>query len=187
MKSLQQITFDFTAAEEPVVQEAPVVVKEVEVAAPVVPGKRGRGRPRKDPTLIIRKEPGKRGRKSLKDAAASADLIDIPDDDTLFSKQYYSIGEVAGMFKVTISLLRMWEKEFDILEPKKNKKGDRFFRPVDIKNLELIHFLLRQRKYTIEGAKEYLRKNKKEADVKFEMRQSLQKIRSFLLEVKANL
>jgi DNA-binding transcriptional MerR regulator len=130
--------------------------------------------------------PSKRGRKSLKQVAAEADLIDIPTDEVLFSKQYYSMGEVAEMFRVNQSLLRFWETEFDILQPKKNKKGDRHFRPVDIKNLHLIYHLLRQKKYTIEGAKDFLRKNKK-ADERFEVIQRLQQIKGFLLEWKAQL
>ena len=99
---------------------------------------------------------------------------------------YYSIGDVATMFKENASLIRYWENEFDILKPKKNAKGDRFFRPEDVKNLKLIHHLLRQRKYTIEGAKEFLKSNKSAAD-KLEMIGSLQKLRSFLLELKASL
>ncbi len=129
---------------------------------------------------------GKRGRKSLKQVAAEADLIEIPDDEVLFRKQYYTMGEVSEMFRVNQSLLRFWETEFDILQPRKNKKGDRYFRPVDIKNLHLIYHLLRQRKYTIEGAKEFLKKNKR-ADERFEVIRRLQEIRAFLLEWKAQL
>ena len=129
---------------------------------------------------------GKQGRKSLKEIAISADLIQVPEDDILFKKQYYSIGEVAAMFRENQSLIRYWETEFDILQPRKNRKGDRFFRPVDIKNLVMIYDLLRRRKFTIEGAKDYLKKNKK-AEEKFAMIQSLEKIKGFLLELKANL
>ena len=96
------------------------------------------------------------------------------------------MGEVAEMFRVNQSLLRFWETEFDILQPKKNKKGDRYFRPVDIKSLHLIYHLLRQKKYTIEGAKEFLKKNKK-AEERFHIIQRLQQIRAFLLEWKAQL
>jgi DNA-binding transcriptional MerR regulator len=128
----------------------------------------------------------KRGRKSLKQATAEADLIEIPADEILFAKQYYTMGEVSVMFKVNQSLLRYWETEFDILQPRKNKKGDRYFRPVDIKNLHLIYHLLRQRKYTIEGAKDFLRNNKK-AKERFEIIERLQQIRNFLLEWKAQL
>jgi DNA-binding transcriptional MerR regulator len=129
---------------------------------------------------------GKRGRRSLKDSALQADLVQVPEDEILFKKQYYSIGEVAGMFRENQSLIRYWETEFDILQPRKNRKGDRFFRPVDIKNLLMIYDLLRRRKFTIEGAKDYLKKNKK-AEEKFAVIQSLQKLKGFLLELKANL
>jgi DNA-binding transcriptional MerR regulator len=132
------------------------------------------------------KQKATRGRKSLKDFESDAEQIDVPEDEILFQKQYYSIGEVAGMFKVNTSLIRYWENEFDIIEPRKNRKGDRFFKPSDIKNLQLIHDLLRRRKFTIEGAKDYLKKNK-QAQAKYEMIQSMQKLRSFLLELKANL
>ena len=129
---------------------------------------------------------GKRGRKSLKEIAITADLVQVPEDDILFQKQYYSIGEVAAMFRENQSLIRYWETEFDILQPRKNRKGDRFFRPVDIKNLVMIYDLLRRRKFTIEGAREYLKKDKK-AEEKFAMIKSLEKIRAFLLELKASL
>lgn len=127
-----------------------------------------------------------RGRKSLKALDAEADLVNIPNDETLFQRQYYSIGEVADMFGVNQSLLRFWENEFDIIQPRKNRKGDRHFRPVDIKNLELIYDLLRRRKLTIEGAKDFLKKNSKAA-AHFEMIQSLQSLKGFLLEIKAAL
>lgn len=127
-----------------------------------------------------------RGRKSLKDFEADVEQVEVPEDDVLFQKQYYSIGEVAGMFKVNTSLIRYWENEFDIIEPRKNRKGDRFFKPSDVKNLQLIHDLLRRRKFTIEGAKEYLKKNK-QGQEKYEMIQSMQRLRAFLLELKANL
>src|SRR5579863_6678450 len=65
----------------------------------------------------------KRGRKSLKDMSINADLVEIPDDDVLFQKQYYAIGDVAAMFRENTSLIRYWENEFSILKPKKNKKG----------------------------------------------------------------
>jgi DNA-binding transcriptional MerR regulator len=130
--------------------------------------------------------PSKRGRKSLKQVSAEADLIEIPVDEVLFRKQYYTMGEVSEMFRVNQSLLRFWESEFAVLQPRKNKKGDRYFRPVDIKNLHLIYHLLRQKKYTIEGAKEFLKNNKK-ADERFEVVKRLQEIKTFLLEMKAQL
>jgi len=127
-----------------------------------------------------------RGRRSLKEISQQLDQVQVPPDEILFQKQYYSIGEVAGWFQVNQSLLRYWESEFNILKPRKNRKGDRFFRPEDVKNLQLIYDLLRRRKFTIEGAKDFLRNNKK-AEKKFEMIRSLEGIRSFLLELKANL
>ena len=127
-----------------------------------------------------------RGRMKLSDMAATLDQIDVPDDEELFSKQYYPIGMVTQMFKVNHSLLRFWEAEFDILKPRKNGKGDRLFRPEDVKNLKLIYHLLRERKYTIEGAKEYLRKNK-HAEKKYELIDSLKHLRGFLLELKATI
>ena len=127
-----------------------------------------------------------RGRKSLKTIDDGTDLINVPPDEQLFQKQYYAIGEVAEMFHVNQSLLRFWETEFDIIQPRKNRKGDRHFRPVDIKNLLLIHDLLRRRKLTIEGAKDFLKKNKRSPE-RFAMIQSLQKIKGFILEVKASL
>ena len=105
----------------------------------------------------------------------------------LQQKLYYSISEVAGWFKVNTSLLRYWENEFDILQPRKTRKGDRLFRVEDIKNLQLIYFLLRQRKFSIDGAKNYLKNNKKEADTQARLLESLSKLKLFLLEMKTNL
>jgi DNA-binding transcriptional MerR regulator len=163
-KQLSQITLEFLPPEE---------------NKPEDPGQESAGTPPEN-------QKSARGRKKLKEPEPGSDLPEIPEDDVLFSKQYYSIGEVATMFKVRTSLLRYWEKEFDVLEPRKNRKGDRFFKPVDIKNLQLIHDLLRRRKFTIEGAKDYLKKAKQVTE-KHEMIQSLQRLRSFLLELKANL
>ncbi|MET0635932.1 MAG: MerR family transcriptional regulator [Chitinophagaceae bacterium] len=134
----------------------------------------------------VKKNPSGRGRRSLKDMPSAGDFPEIPDDEILFSKQYYSMGEVALMFHENQSLIRYWETEFDILKPKKNGKGDRFFRPADVKNLFMIYDLLRRRKFTIEGAKEYLRGNR-QAEERFEMIRSLGRIRNFLLELRAGL
>jgi DNA-binding transcriptional MerR regulator len=136
-----------------------------------------------DPALKIKSG---RGRKSIRQISEEADLIQIPEDEILFQKHYYTMGEVADMFRVNQSLLRFWEAEFTILQPKKNKKGDRYFRPVDIKNLHLIYHLLRQRKYTIEGAKDFLKKNSR-AEEKFETIKKLEEVKRFLLEMKASL
>ncbi|MBC7687195.1 MAG: MerR family transcriptional regulator [Aquabacterium sp.] len=135
---------------------------------------------------IAVKEKSTRGRKSLKDMCAGADLIEVPDDAVLYQKMYYSIGKVAEMFKVNQSLIRMWENEFDVLKPKKNGKGDRLFRPEDIKNIQLIYHLMREKKYTMEGAKDFI-KNNKRATEKFQIIEALKRIKGFLNELKANL
>jgi DNA-binding transcriptional MerR regulator len=193
-KQLSQITFDFSApAEEPVilpiVNETEPVVNEPEEVIEMMPAiaedeKLSAKKIKESKTAITKV--GKRGRKSLKDIAVSTAVINIPQDEELFKKQYYSIGDVAAMFNEKQSLIRYWEIEFDILQPRKNRKGDRFFRPVDIKNLEMIYDLLRRRKFTIEGAKDYLKKNKS-VEEKYATIQSLEKIKNFLLELKASL
>lgn len=139
-----------------------------------------------EPKPVIKKPTGTRGRRSVKENSLAAEMIELPDDEELFKKQYYSMGEVTTMFNENHSLIRYWESEFDILKPKKNGKGDRFFRPVDVKNLYLIYDLLRRRKFTIDGAREYL-KNDKKAEERFAAVQSLQKMKSFFLELKATL
>ena len=176
--------------EEPVAQTQPISIAEPEVEVvppPALEVEETLIAPRKTEPKKEKDKPGKRGRKSLKEMTEEAELVNVPDDEILFRKQYYSIGEVAEMFKVNTSLLRYWETEFDVLKPRKNRKGDRFFRPEDIKNLQLIYHLLRQRKYTIEGAKDYLKYNKARSQQQFELFQRLQKIRTFLLELKASL
>ncbi|HVE61306.1 MAG TPA: MerR family transcriptional regulator [Chitinophagaceae bacterium] len=163
MKSKQQITFEFS-------QEAEKEQKD-----------------QSGNVITSKKEKTKttRGRKSIKEMSEELDNVEIPEDEVLFQKQYYSIGEVAEMFNVNTSLLRYWEGEFG-MQLRKNRKGDRFFTPGDVKTLQLIHDLVRRRKFTIEGAKDYLKKNTR-ADDKYVMIQSLQRLKTFLLELKAHL
>ncbi|HRI20495.1 MAG TPA: MerR family transcriptional regulator [Panacibacter sp.] len=144
-------------------------------------------RPKHKDLQETQKPAGKRGRKSYSEMDADIVMVEVPDDETLFAKQYYGMSQVAEWFHVNQSLLRYWENEFDILKPRKTRKGDRLFRPEDIKNLQLIYFLLRQRKFSIEGAKQYLKDNRQKADVNMQLIQSLTKFRAFLLEWKANL
>lgn len=99
-------------------------------------------------------------------------------------KQYYLIGEVADMLQLSPSLLRYWEKEFDILKPKKNAKGDRLFTRDDVENIKLIYHLVREKGYTLEGAKAQLKSNLGEAQKKLRMIEKLKKIRTFLVEIK---
>jgi DNA-binding transcriptional MerR regulator len=143
-------------------------------------------RPRQ-PRVTLEKIAGKRGRKSYSEIDTEVDLIEIPDEKVLSQKLYYTISEVASWFKVNTSLLRYWENEFDILKPRKTRKGDRLFRVEDIKNLQIIYFLLRQKKYSIEGARTYLKQNKSEADTEAQLVQTLTKFKTFLLELKAGL
>ena len=168
-----QIAFDFGNVPEQPVPEA----KPEQQRKPLPP-------PRVEPVAV--KQKSTRGRKSLKEMSAGVDLIEVPEDEVLYQKMYYTIGKVADMFKVNQSLIRLWENEFDILKPKKNGKGDRLFRPEDIKNIQLIYHLTRERKYTMQGAKDFIKNNKKGAE-KFVMIESLKKIKVFLNELKANL
>ena len=103
------------------------------------------------------------------------------------NKLYHSIGEVADAFEVSTSLIRFWEKEFDILKPRKNKKGDRLFTQEDIQNLHIIFHLLKERGFTIEGAKKKLKENKDDTINQFEIVQSLNKLKNFLIEIKGDL
>lgn len=129
----------------------------------------------------------KRGRKSLKESADEAEFVELPTDEELSKKLYYSIGEVCDMFKINPSSVRHWETEFSFLKPRKNKKGDRFFNATELKKVHLIYYLLRYKKYTIEAAKDYLKKHRNETDVRFEVVKNLQQIKQFLLTLKADL
>ena len=102
-------------------------------------------------------------------------------------KLYYSIGEVAEAFGVNTSLIRFWEKEFDALKPKKNAKGNRKFTPEDIKNLELIYHLVKERGFTLEGAKTHLKENKKQTLNKFDLIRKLEGIKAQLQQLKDQL
>ena len=102
-------------------------------------------------------------------------------------KLYYGIGEVAKAFGVNTSLIRWWEKEFDVLQPKKNAKGNRKFTPKDIKNLELIFHLVKQRGFTLEGAKTHLKDNKGGTLENFDIIRKLENVKSELLKIKDQL
>ncbi len=102
-------------------------------------------------------------------------------------KRYYGIGEVAKAFNVNTSLVRFWEKEFDVLKPKKNAKGNRKFTPEDVKNLELIYHLVKERGFTLEGAKIHLKENKQKTLNHFEIIRKLETVKSELLKIKEQL
>jgi len=99
-------------------------------------------------------------------------------------KLYYTIGEVAKMFKVNTSLIRYWEKEFDIIKPHKNKKGNRLFTPQDVNNFHIIYYLVKERGMTLAGAKKKLKENKEDAEHNFEVVKKLKDIKQLLEELK---
>ncbi|MEP3836445.1 MAG: MerR family transcriptional regulator [Algibacter sp.] len=107
--------------------------------------------------------------------------IDLPE------KRYYAIGEVAKAFGVNTSLIRFWEGEFDVLKPKKNAKGNRKFTPEDIKNLKFIYHLVKERGFTLEGAKTHLKEERKQALNNFEIISKLEDIKSQLTKIKEHL
>lgn len=109
------------------------------------------------------------------------------DLDKETEKLYYSIGEVAEMFTVNASLIRFWEKEFDILKPKKNKKGNRLFTPEDLQNLKLIFHLVKERGYTLDGARKILDQKKRDLEKEMELRKSLISLKTFLTDLKEQL
>ncbi|SFW64544.1 MerR family transcriptional regulator [Cellulophaga fucicola] len=102
-------------------------------------------------------------------------------------KRYYGIGEVAKAFNVNTSLIRFWEKEFDVLKPKKNAKGNRKFTPQDIKNLQLIYHLVKERGFTLDGAKTHLKEEKKKTLSNFDIITKLENVKSELLKIKEQL
>ena len=102
-------------------------------------------------------------------------------------KIYYSIGEVAELFEVNTSLIRFWENEFDFLSPQKNKKGNRLFTKEDINKIRIIYHLVKEKGYTLQGAREKIKRNKEDVEKQVEIIDSLQRIKSFLLELKSNL
>ena len=111
----------------------------------------------------------------------------MPYKEKEIEKLYYSIGEVAEMLEVNASMLRYWEREFDILRPKKNAKGDRFFTKGDIEKIKLIYHLVKEKGYTLEGAKAQLKGNTEQEEKKFKLIAKLRKVKGFLSELKDEL
>ena len=108
-------------------------------------------------------------------------------DLQLPEKRYYTIGEVAKAFDVNTSLIRFWEKEFEVIQPKKNAKGNRKFTPEDIKNLKFIYHLVKERGFTLEGAKIHLKEEKQQALTTFDIVDKLEHIKNELLKIKNHL
>jgi len=102
-------------------------------------------------------------------------------------KLYYSIGEVSKMFNVSASLIRFWETEFEILKPRKNNKGNRLFSKKDIESLKLIYHLVKEKRYTIEGARNKLKGNRDLNMDKLKVVRSLEMIKDFLIDIKKEL
>ncbi|MCG3168060.1 MAG: hypothetical protein POELPBGB_03860 [Bacteroidia bacterium] len=111
----------------------------------------------------------------------------MPVKDEEPKKMFYSIGEVARMFNVNTSLIRFWEGEFDIIRPQKNKKGNRLFTQKDVDNFHIIYHLVKERGFTLQGAKDKMKGNPNDTVNNAEVVKSLQKVKSFLLELKEQL
>ncbi len=114
-------------------------------------------------------------------------LLRMPYKERDITKLYYTMGEVTEMFDVNASQIRFYEREFDILQPKKNKKGNRLFTPEDVENLKIIFNLVKDRGFTLQGAREYLKSNKDEVKENQKIIDSLERVKQFLLEVKEQL
>ena len=102
-------------------------------------------------------------------------------------KLFYQIGEIAKELNVNVSLIRFWEKEFEILKPKKNKKGNRLFTQKDYDNLKIIYHLVKERGFTLSGAKRKLKENKEDKTDNLGIVKHLKEIRKFLVELKGQL
>ena len=111
----------------------------------------------------------------------------MPYKEKVIEKKYYTIGEVAEMLNVATSLIRFWEGEFDIIKPKKNRKGNRQFTVDDINNVKLIYHLVKEKGYTLQGAKEMLKNSNDVIKDKMEMIDALKNIREFLIEIRDEL
>ncbi len=108
----------------------------------------------------------------------------MPYKEKEIERLFYSIGEVAEMFDVKTSLIRYWEKEFDVIRPKKNKKGNRLFTKEDIDNFHLIFHLVKERGMTLKGARKKIKENKDDTEKNFEIVKSLKEIKQLLLEAR---
>ena len=111
----------------------------------------------------------------------------MPYKEPKIEKIYYTIGEVAKIFKVNTSLIRFWENEFEIIKPHKNKKGNRLFTPKDIENFHLIYHLVKEKGLTLKGAEKKLNENKEDVINSFEVVKKLQEIKALLIDIKDNM
>ncbi|MEQ8927361.1 MAG: MerR family transcriptional regulator [Fulvivirga sp.] len=111
----------------------------------------------------------------------------MPYKEKSIEKKYYSIGEVAAQFNVATSLIRFWESEFDLIKPKKNRKGNRQFTKEDIENVKLIYHLVKERGFTLQGAKDMLKSNSNDLKDKMDLIDSLTKVKEFLVDLRKNI
>ena len=111
----------------------------------------------------------------------------MPNKKQFEEKLYYSIGEISKILGISTSKIRFWEKEFDIINPKKNKKGNRLFTKKDLENIKLIQHLLKEKKYTIDGAKKKIRANPKKINLHQKVIENLKKIKKELIDIRTNL
>ena len=111
----------------------------------------------------------------------------MPYKEKEISKLYYTMGDITEMFGVNASQIRFYDKEFNILQPKKNKKGNRLFSPEDVENLKAIFHLVKEKGFTLKGARDYLKSNKNEVKENQKVINSLEQLKKFLLEVKDQL
>lgn len=108
----------------------------------------------------------------------------MPYKEKEIEKKYYTIGEVGKIFGVATSLIRFWESEFDLIKPQKNRKGNRQYTKQDIENIRLVYHLVKEKGYTLSGAKDLLRTDVNKVKSKAEALKSLQSVRDFLLELR---
>ncbi len=108
----------------------------------------------------------------------------MPYKEKEIEKKYFTIGEVAEELGVATSLIRFWESEFSIIKPKKNRKGNRQFTKEDIQNVKLIYHLVKEKGYTLQGARDFIKNGVDEATDKIALIQSLKKVREFLVRLR---
>ena len=111
----------------------------------------------------------------------------MPYKEHAIEKKYFTIGEVATQFEVATSLIRFWETEFPSINPKKNKRGNRQFTKEDIDQIKLVFHLVKEKGYTLQGAKDILNQQKSKATSKLEAIESLKKVKDFLTDLKGHL
>ena len=111
----------------------------------------------------------------------------MPYREKIIEKKYYTIGEVASHFKVATSLIRFWETEFDFIRPQKNKKGNRQYTKEEIENISLIYHLVKEKGYTLAGAKEIIKADRDKAKTRSEAIKTLRDIRGFLVELRGKI